>query len=292
MAEVKVVLLGTAQDGGVPQAGCAKPCCMTEFGGPTRHRNPVALGLTAEDGSRHLIEASRTLADQLILWSTVDGGPLDKLDSIWLTHGHLGHIDGLGLFGCEAWGTEDIPLHASESMIGVVQSSPPLAPLFENNHLIPTPFYSGEKVELTTDLSITPVKVPHRDEHTDTHAFLIEGASKRLLFLPDHDSWSVTLESHSTDNPLSWLHSLFVDIVLLDGTFWSGEELGGHAKKIGHPPVEDTLELLGIKGPSDPRVVFIHLNHTNPLHDESSAETARVRAMGWEVARQPMSFNL
>ena len=78
------------------------------------------------------------------------------------------------MFGCEAWGTEDIPLHASESMIGVVQSSPPLAPLFDNNHLIPTPFYSGKKVELTADLSVTPVKVPHRVEHTDTHAFLIE----------------------------------------------------------------------------------------------------------------------
>ena len=292
MAEVKVVLLGTAQDGGVPQAGCVKSCCMNEFGGPTRHRNPVALGLTAADGSRHLIEASRTLADQLIIWSTVDGEPLNKLDSIWLTHGHLGHIDGLGLFGCEAWGVEEIPLHASESMIRVVESSPPLAPLFDNRHLIPTPFYSSKKVELTEDLTITPVKVPHRDEHTDTHAFLIEGPSKRLLFLPDHDSWMETLELHSADNPLAWLHSLFVDIVLLDGTFWSDEELGGHAREIGHPPVEETLELLGIKGPSDPRVVFIHLNHTNPLHDESSAETARVRAMGWEVARQPMSFNL
>ena len=125
-------LLGTAQDGGVPQAACVKSCCMNEFGLPTRHRNPVALGLTATDGSRHLIEASRTLADQLIIWSTVDGEPHNKLDSIWLTHGHLGHIDGLGLFGCEAWGVEEIPLHASESMIRVVESSPSLAALVDN----------------------------------------------------------------------------------------------------------------------------------------------------------------
>jgi pyrroloquinoline quinone biosynthesis protein B len=177
-------------------------------------------------------------------------------------------------------------------MLEVVRDSPMLAQLLTNRHLRANQFSTGEKVSLGGELTITPLQVPHRDDHSDTHAFLIEGAAKKLLFLPDHDSWQMTLDIHQAAGPLEWFRSLFVDIVLIDGTFWSADELGGKAADIGHPPVEETLALLGDRGPSDPRVVFIHLNHTNPLHDESSAASAKVRAMGWEIARQPMTFGL
>ena len=292
MGEALVTLLGIAQDGGVPQAGCTKSCCMNEFGGPTRTRNPVAVGITTSEGGRHLVEVSRTLPAQLILWSSSDGKPIDKIDSVWLSHAHLGHIDGLGQFGHEAWGVKGIPLHASKSMIDVVSNSPLLSPLFSNGHLIPEKFDSGENIQLSESIKITPIKVPHRDENSDTHAFLIQSKQKKLLFLPDHDSWEDTLSLYSEEGPMSWFKSMFVDIVLLDGTFWSSDELGGNARNIGHPPVEETLELIGRRKPNDPRVVFFHFNHTNPLHLEASAETAKVRAMGWEVARQPMTFTL
>ncbi len=292
MSGVIAVLLGSAQDGGVPQAGCVEQCCMNRFGGPTRSRNPVALGVTAEDDSRHLFEASRTLSDQLRIWSDADGLPLNTLDSLWLTHAHLGHIDGLGQFGCEAWGVKGVPMYGSESMISLIQNSPNLAHLFDNGHLVPTTFSDGNKVQLTSELSITPLRVPHRDELTDTYAFLIAGSESRMLFLPDHDSWDGTLGLHGSENPRDWFRSLSVDLALLDATFWSEDELGGHAREIGHPPVEETLGLLGRRNAGDPRVVLFHLNHTNPLHDEASAEAARVRAIGWEVGQQAMRFNL
>lgn len=292
MVKSVATLLGIAQDGGVPQAGCIESCCMNQFGGPTRHRNPVALGFTAVDGSRHLFEASRTLSDQLRIWSNSDGGQLNRIDSLWITHSHLGHIDGLLQFGPEAWGVKEIPLYASESMIQLINESPNLSHLFTNGHLIPMPFIDGKEIQLGPGFSITPLRVPHRDELTDTFAFLINTNSTKLLFLPDHDSWDETLSLYSQKDPRSWFQSLFVDIVLLDATFWSGDELDGNARNIGHPVVEETLELLGRRAPSDPRIIFFHFNHTNPLLDESSAETAKVRAMGWEVARQSMTFTL
>ena len=292
MTGILAVLLGNAQDGGVPQAGCVKPCCMNEFGGPTRNRNPVALGVTGEDASRHLFEASRTLSDQLRIWSEMDGEPLNSLKSLWLTHAHLGHIDGVGQFGCEAWGPKGIELHASESMISLIQNSPNLAHLIDNGHLVPMAFSDGCKVKLTDELSVTPIRVPHRDELTDTYAFKIESSETKMLFLPDHDSWQETLDLHSASNPRGWLQSMFIDIALLDSTFWSDDDLGGHAKEIGHPSTLETLDLLGQRNPGDPRIILFHFNHTNPLHDESSGEVARVRASGWEVARQGMVFRL
>ncbi|MCH2359025.1 MAG: hypothetical protein MK235_05905, partial [Candidatus Poseidoniales archaeon] len=140
MAATSVTLLGTAQDGGVPQPGCTAACCMNQFGGIVRTRHPVALGVTDGRGGRHLFEATRALSAQLDLWASADGGPLDKLDSIWLTHGHLGHVEGLGQFGCEAWGVQNIPLHASQSMLDFVKANPMWRPLITDGHLSPKPF--------------------------------------------------------------------------------------------------------------------------------------------------------
>jgi phosphoribosyl 1,2-cyclic phosphodiesterase len=42
----------------------------------------------------------------------------------------------------------------------------------------------------------------------------------------------------------------------------------------------------------DPRVVFIHLNHTNPLCNPESVESTTLTRFGWETGREGMSFQL
>jgi len=37
---------------------------------------------------------------------------------------------------------------------------------------------------------------------------------------------------------------------------------------------------------------LIHLNNTNPVLDEESAENRAVRQAGWEIARDGMEFEL
>ena len=81
-------------------------------------------------------------------------------------------------------------------------------------------------------------------------------------------------------------------MVLIDGTFWSEQEVGGRAASIGHPPVSQTIELLGERREGDPRVIFIHLNHSNPLHDKNSEEYAALVKLGWEIAEQGTTFTL
>jgi pyrroloquinoline quinone biosynthesis protein B len=88
------------------------------------------------------------------------------------------------------------------------------------------------------------------------------------------------------------------NILLFDGTFWSNDELirvsgdktGQTAKQMGHVPVEETLvELAGVRGP---RKIFLHINNTNPMLDEASAQYRRVREAGWEIAEDGWQFNL
>ena len=94
---VELTLLGIAQDGGFPQVGCLKDCCEYARQSPDLSKMPVSLGIRGLDGSSHLIEASRMMAGQFDLWNSV-GTPEWPPSSVSLTHAHLGHTDGLGLF--------------------------------------------------------------------------------------------------------------------------------------------------------------------------------------------------
>jgi pyrroloquinoline quinone biosynthesis protein B len=141
--------------------------------------------------------------------------------------------------------------------------------------------------------TVIPIEVPHRARDFDTHALFFRGISNNLLFLPDHDTWGATLSSLEHDSPRAWFQSLDADIVLLDGTFWDDHELKNRVQtNVPHPPVSQSLELLGNREDGDPRIIFIHLNHTNPLHYPDSEQYQQVNEMGWEVGTEGMEFVL
>jgi len=89
------------------------------------------------------------------------------------------------------------------------------------------------------------------------------------------------------------------DLVLFDGTFWSDEELiqvqgsGARAREMGHTPVSGTEgSLCKLAELRRPRKVFVHVNNTNPMLDESSSEYRELGAAGWEVAEDGWHLNL
>ena len=272
----RVTLLGNAQDAGPPQFACTKPCCEDARLNSELSRMPVSLGLHGD--SFGLIEATRCIDKQL----TMVNNP--KISDLWITHAHLGHIEGLGQFGKESSNQKNIQLHCSDSVYTYLQSHPTWNKLFLRGNLSVANFSSN---------NVKPIKVPHRSEDFETHAFLIKGSHEKLLFLPDHDTWEATLSKVECRSPRDWFNSLDVNIVLLDGTFWSDNELGNRSQgNVPHPSVKQTLELMGKRREDDPRIIFIHLNHTNPLHYKSSEEYQKVEQMGWEVGIEGMEFEI
>ena len=118
---------------------------------------------------------------------------------------------------------------------------------------------------------------------------LVEQGEKRLFFAPSlpgqNQEWKKLAESS--------------DLVFLDGTFWSDDELiratgsGKTARAIGHLPLSGTDGLLQqFSGTGRGRRVLIHINNTNPILDEDSTEYHQVREMGWEIAHDGMEFVL
>jgi pyrroloquinoline quinone biosynthesis protein B len=91
-----------------------------------------------------------------------------------------------------------------------------------------------------------------------------------------------------------------VDCVLVDGTFWSDDEMIGvgvsnkRARDIGHLPQSGAggmLEHLATL-PASTRKILIHINNTNPILDEDSRERAILREQGVEVAADGMEIEL
>ena len=280
---VEVTVLGIAQDGGHPQPGCLRPCCANI----TEPHYPVSLGIRSSEGTNLLIEATRNLGDQFTIWGQT------KVAHLLLTHAHLGHVDGLGLFGREAIAARDIELHVSDDMYHLIDRTPQWNLMVQQGVFNIRTFTAGDVVFSQGDLSIEAVRVPHRAELSDMHAFILRGPSKSLLFLTDHDTWKETLTVHNCSTIRELLNKLNVDIAFIDGTFWSEDELAGRNQAtVPHPPVLQTLKMLGNKKQGDPDIIFTHLNHTNPLYNRNSEQYAEVERLGWSVAHQGQRFTL
>ena len=313
---VDVKVLGIAQDGGHPHAACRKVCC-TSVQSPADINYPVALGITESDGTTHLIEATPNVADQLRFVWRIHNAPTNivedfsrrGVDHLWVTHAHMGHCDGLRQFGREVMHAKGIKLHVSLSMAELIAKTPIWNIMVEDwRNFILEPFNTSMKTgdELISEqakqavmgpsgeLLVEPVRVPHRGELSDMHAFIFRGIERSLLFLPDHDTWKETLELYESETIREFLKKLKVDIALIDGTFWSLEELGQSRdqREVPHPPICKSLEMLGQRQPHDPDIYFTHLNHTNPILNNSSKEYKKLTDAGWKVATQGMVFLL
>jgi pyrroloquinoline quinone biosynthesis protein B len=88
------------------------------------------------------------------------------------------------------------------------------------------------------------------------------------------------------------------DAVFLDGTFWSEDELvaGGlgksRARDMAHVPIGGPSGTLARLAGLRTRRVFTHVNNTNPVLCQGSAERAAVERAGWEVAHDGLEVTL
>jgi len=265
------VVLGIAQDAGHPQAGCAKACCTKAWAGEGHRVSSVAL---VEDDKHWLLDATPDLPEQL-------HGLEGELAGILLTHAHMGHYAGLLNLGREAMGAEAIAVWAMPRMRTFLSENGPWDQLVRLENIVIQPLADGESVALSPTLSVTPVEVPHRDEYSETVGFHVAGPERELLYLPDIDKWE------KWETPIEdWIRR--VDVAMLDGTFFDGDELPGRdMSQIPHPFIVESIERFAPLEPTErDKVRFIHLNHTNPALDGASPASKRIQDAGHHVARE------
>jgi len=266
---LEVVILGSGQDGAVPQLGAERSVADP--------RTASSLAVVPDAGPVVLFDAS---PDVRIQWLTVAPRPIG---AVFLTHGHMGHYAGLVQFGKEAAATRELPVHATRRMLTYLDRNEPWRSLLFERFLADVPLDPGVPVSAGGGLTVSATVVPHRSEFTDTVGFSITGPERSLLYLPDVDRWdgwdaAATIARH--------------DIAIIDGTFWSDAEPPGRSlADVPHPTILDSMRHFADLV-DDVTIVFTHINHSNPAGAAGSAEATEVRRRGFRVAEDGMRFDL
>ncbi|WP_218921443.1 MBL fold metallo-hydrolase [Haliscomenobacter hydrossis] len=284
-----LLILGTIQDAGSPHAGCTKDCCKTLFKHPDPARMVVALGLIdPENRLNWLFEATPDLPRQMkILKEHSPFRSEETPNGIFLTHAHIGHYSGLMYLGRESMNAKATPVYAMPRMREFLETNGPWSQLLSLKNIALHPLQDQESVQLSSQLSVTPLKVPHRDEFSETVGFRIQGPNKSAIFIPDIDKW----ERWSTDIVAEIKK---VDYAFLDATFYDNAELNyRNMAEIPHPFVVESMERFkALPLEEKKKIYFIHLNHTNPLLNSKSPQLKALRKNGFQVAEFQQIFHL
>ena len=274
-----ITVLGIAQDGGYPQAGCTAEHCLRHWRGEEDKRHVVSLGLTDQaSGQNWLFEATPDFTTQLQQLQQASGST--NLSGIFLTHAHMGHYAGLLQLGREAMGAKGIPVYVMPRMKKFLENNAPWSQLVALGNIKLILMEQDKPIQLTPTLRVRPLQVPHRDEFSETVGFRIETSEKSLLFIPDIDKWPLWEKDIRAEVAR-------VEVALLDATFYQEGELPNrNMSEIPHPFVAETIALFSPLPAAEKRKVkFIHFNHTNPLMLEGPERDA-VKQLGFEVATE------
>ena len=282
-------VLGTLQDGGAPHMGCDRPCCRNLFLRPATDRKVVSLGsadFKSGSGQLAMFEATPDVASQ---WHALQSlsGLADVLPSIFLTHAHIGHYSGLMFLGREVLGATDIQVHAMPRFRRFLQTNGPWDQLISLGNIVVNQLAEDSIVQVTEQVQTLPIRVPHRDEYSETVGYRIMGPNHSVLFIPDIDKWE------RWERDLKRELSL-VDRAYLDATFFDASEVGYRdMSEIPHPFIVESMDFLGaLSAAEKSKVHFIHMNHTNPCLSDTSSAYRHVVASGFNIARMHEAFPL
>ena len=287
LKEPMLYVLGTLQDGGAPHMGCDRPCCRNLFLRPATNRKVVSLGISdSKSGQLAMFEATPDVASQ---WNALQSlsGQADVLPSIFVTHAHIGHYSGLMFLGREVLGATGIKVHAMPRFRRFLQTNGPWDQLISLGNIVVNPLAEDSIVQVTERVQTLPIRVPHRDEYSETVGYRIMGPNRTVLFIPDINKWE--LWERDLKRELS-----LVDRAYLDATFFDASEVGYRdMSEIPHPFMVETMDFLGgLSATEKSKVHFIHMNHTNPCLSDTSSAYRHVVASGFHIAQMDDAYPL
>ena len=119
--------------------------------------------------------------------------------------------------GQEVAAVDRLPVHCTVRMTEFLKRHAPWSGVVEAGHIVLHAHDPGEvgavEFEPLPGLKVEAVRVPHRDDYSDTVAFKVRGPSQTLLWAPDVDQWG--RHEDLLDGLLA-----DVDLAYLDATFF------------------------------------------------------------------------
>ena len=282
-----VVVLGIAQDAGVPQMGCDSPFCQQAWKNAKLRQMVSSIALVnSSKKERWLFDATPNLPEQFQSLKEITGDFSNNLAGIFLTHAHIGHYTGLMYFGRESMNAKDVKVYAMPRMKTMLETNAPWSQLVSIKNIALQAIENKQNITIGKNIYVQPFLVPHRDEFSETVGYRITANKKSLVFIPDIDKWqkwSENLEDVVKSN----------DYVLIDGTFYADGEINRPMSEVPHPFVAETVELLkNLPSSEKNKVYFIHFNHSNPLVQGDKLKIKQLKSKGFNVTFQGQKFDL
>lgn len=310
---MRVKILGSAAGGGFPQWNCGCSNCSRLRRGVLkgRARTQAQVAISPDSSAWYLLNASPDLRQQLLQYpefTPLEGTRSTPVTAVILTSADVDCVMGL--------------LHLREFQPLLIYSTVSVRKaLCEENSLFRTLERSTPPV-MWEDIPLGRQIVLSRSESADGGSDLLckavpltgefpDYVSNELRQKLDKNEAVISLELIQGEKRLFYAPTLpgsegdwrrramLSQVALLDGTFWTDDELigvqknGKTASEMGHLPVSGANGLIERLGHvRDGRRILLHLNNTNPALDEESAANRVLREAGWEVAYDGMEFEL
>jgi pyrroloquinoline quinone biosynthesis protein B len=308
---LRVVVLGAAAGGGLPQWNCGCPVCeTTRTARPELQSTQASIAISADDEHWFLINASPDLRQQLIATPQLHpkAGQLrhSPIAGVILTNGEIDAIAGL-LSMREG---SPFTIYAHARVLSILKANSIFDVLSETN-VRRQPIAIDEGFEptlpggLPSGIEILPFAVPGKG------AWYLEGKVHPAGDDGAGDTLGLRVNDKTTGKHFYFLAACAkvtpdlkqrltgASLVFFDGTVWRDDELiaaglgtktgqaMGHISMSGENGAIGALADLGIGDK-----IFLHINNSNPVLLRDSAERKTAERAGWQIPADGMEITL
>ncbi len=301
MGRLTAIVLGAAAGGGFPQWNCRCPVCQLAWAGDTRvkPRTQASLAVSADGAAWTIVNASPDLRAQVQATAALqpcNGARHSPIAAVVLTGAEVDQVAGL----LTLRERQDLTVLATAETLAALAANPifgVLAAGVVTRKVVsrdePFPLPGGLRAELFA----VPGKVALYLEGDDPELASETGANvgvelvcgeRRLAYVPGAAAVTAALRERLAR----------ADVVLFDGTLFVDDEMiatGTGAKtgrRMGHMPIDGAGGTLAALAGLTGRRILTHINNTNPILIEGSAQRRKVEAAGFEVAEDGMEIVL
>ncbi|HEX3317765.1 MAG TPA: pyrroloquinoline quinone biosynthesis protein PqqB [Solirubrobacteraceae bacterium] len=293
-------ILGSAAGGGFPQWNCRCRTCEAARAGSALPRTQSSLAIRGDDGPWFVANASPDLRQQLdgLRPDPADGVRAAPMAGFLLTDAEIDHTAGL-LLARES--SSALQVYGSDAVRRALADGYPVLGVLAH--------YCGVQwhtLEPGRSLAIagSPLEVESFPAGGDAPRYLGETEA-------DLEAIGLVFRDRSSGGVLTYVPGLArlgenvrerleaSDAVLVDGTFWTDDELvdlgisDRTARQMGHVPLSGTGGTLETFAKlKRPRKILVHINNTNPVLLEDSPEREAVLHAGVEVGYDGLELEL
>ncbi len=308
-----IKILGSAAGGGFPQWNCNGHHSARVRAGQAGYRARLQSSLAVSDDGRNwvLLNASPDLRQQINETPELHpdaAGPLrnSPIKAVVVTNADVDHITGL----ISLREGQPFSIYGSERVLATLNANtifnvcaPDKVPRIAFKLDTPTPLEgAGKPLNLTVEAFAVPGKIA---------LFLEKGGADGNYGSRDGDTIGLKVTSTTTGKSFFYIPGCAevdpplasriqgADLLFLDGTLFTDDEMVaqglsaktgqrmGHISMSGPDGSVEAIKPLDIK-----RRIYVHINNSNPVLDETSQARTFVEINGWEVGHDGMEIHL